>query len=58
MTEKTRKSNDLYDYLKETSLINKRSVFQKISADQLEDFPFLEIYHIKLLTLGSYLIAN
>ena len=58
MTEKASKSNDLYDYLKETSLINKRSVFQKISADQLEDFPFLEIDHIKLLTLGSYQIAK
>ena len=29
MTEKASKSNDLYDYLKETSLINKRSPYQQ-----------------------------
>lgn len=54
MKSRLNKENTLQKLVEEMNLNRKTAEFQKISTNQLDDFPKLEMCDLKYITLGSY----
>ena len=57
-SERHQTENSLHTFITEKNLLKKRSLFVKLDANEIDDFPCLDDQSLKQITLGNYQLSK